>query len=335
MLPFAGWNMPIQYTGIIAEHNHTRSKASLFDTSHMGELYLRGRGALSDLDRLITCRVDNLAIGAARYGLLLNESGGILEDLIVYRTAQNEYLLVVNAATTARDIEWIESQITAETQLADESERSIMLSLQGPRSRAILSEHANDLEDLNRFALARTDLHGTEVLIARTGYTGELGFELIAASGDAEKLWDLLVSHPDVMPAGLGARDTLRLEMGYPLYGNDIDETRTPIEANLQRFVYRGKEFMGREGLLANSQPSHVLTGFICDGRRSARSHFDVIIDERGIGTVTSGAFSPTLKRGIGLCYIERSLAVEGKKILLKGGDTTIKAKIATPPLLP
>ncbi len=335
MVPFAGWNMPIQYAGIIAEHNHTRTKASLFDTSHMGELYLRGSGALTDLDRLITCRVDNLAIGGARYGLLLSESGGILEDLIVYRTAEDEFLLVVNASTTDKDIEWIESKITTETQLADESEQSVMLSLQGPHSRAILSEHVSGLEDLRRFTFIRTDLYGMKVQIARTGYTGELGFELIVKSEHAEKLWDLLVSHPDVMPAGLGARDTLRLEMGYPLYGSDIDETRTPNEANLQRFVYRGKDFIGKEEISANSKPSKVLSGFICDGRRSARSHFEVSLNERRVGTVTSGAFSPTLKRGIGLCYIETSLAVDGQQMLLKGGDTTITAKIATPPLIP
>lgn len=339
MVPFAGWNMPVQYAGIIQEHHHTRTKAALFDTSHMGELFLRGSGALSDLDRLLTCRIDDLAIGAARYGFLLTETGGILEDLIVYRTAKKEFLLVVNASTTAKDIKWIEANISASTELADESAQTVMLSLQGPLSATTLSEHAQiehvqGLKNLPRFAVARADIEGMKALISRTGYTGELGFELFTSSANAERLWDLLASHPDVMPAGLGARDTLRLEKGYPLYGNDIDENRTPIEANLQRFVYQPKEFIGKPGLLARPKPSQLLIGFICDGRRSARAHFDVIVDNRRAGTVTSGTFSPILKRGIGLCYIESSLAIDDQKILLKGGETSIPAKIMTPPFL-
>ena len=339
MVPFAGWNMPVQYTGIIQEHHHARTKSALFDTSHMGELFLRGSAALSDLDRLLTCRIDDLAIGAARYGFLLTETGGILEDLIVYRTAKEEFLLVVNASTTAKDFKWIETNISAGTELADESAQTVMLSLQGPLSAATLSEHVHiehvqGLKNLPRFALSRADIEGMETLISRTGYTGELGFELFTSKANAERLWDLLVSHPDVMPAGLGARDTLRLEKGYPLYGNDIDENRTPIEANLQRFVYHHKEFIGKAGLLARPKPSKQLIGFICDGRRSARAHFDVIVDDRRAGTVTSGAFSPILKRGIGLCYIESSLAKDDQKILLRRGETAIPAKIMTPPLL-
>jgi aminomethyltransferase len=333
MVPFAGWNMPVRYTSIIQEHIHTRTKAGLFDTSHMGELFLRGASAFADLDRLATCRLDNLAVGGARYGFLLNTEGGFLDDLIVYRTAAEEFLLVVNAATTEKDLRWIETKLSGSTELADESAQTAMLSLQGPLSLQVLSPFIQDLKRLRRFAFLRADVEGIEALVSRTGYTGELGFELFVSSLTAERLWDLLVAHVDVLPVGLGARDTLRLEMGYPLYGSDIDETHTPIEANLMRFVYREKEFIGREVLSAKSDSPHILTGFICEGRRSARAHFDVTIDERKVGVVTSGAFSALLKRGMGLCYIDRSLAAEGQRITLRSGETEIKAGIKIPPL--
>lgn len=341
MVGFAGWNMPVQYTGIIQEHNHTRTKAALFDTSHMGELFLRGTRAPADLDRLVTCKLDDLAVGRARYGFMLTERGGILDDLIVYRTGAHEFFLVVNASNTSGDLEHIAKHISNDSELADVSAPTAMLSLQGPLSTAILAEllsgYAGELTSLPRFAFINAGIVGTKVMISRTGYTGERGYELFVGTADAEKLWDLLISHPDVLPAGLGARDTLRLEMGYPLHGNDIDVNHTPIEANLERFVDRSKQFIGKRGLLARSEPGRLLTGFVCDGRRSARPGYDVFVDDEGsdsVGNVTSGGFSPSLKKGIGLCYIERSLAGDGRKIILKQGAAAITANIKTPPVI-
>ena len=337
MVPFSEWNMPVQYTGIIAEHIHTRSKAGLFDICHMGEFFLKGPSAGKELDRLITCRVDDMAVGKCRYGFLLNENGGIIDDLIVFKTAPDEYMLVVNAGTVEKDKEWIRSNISGEAEFNDESGKIAKLDLQGPLSGEILSRVAerSTVERIKRYYFTNTGINGIEVLLSRTGYTGEPGYELFFPAESATVIWDMLLKFDEVKPVGLGARDTLRMEMGYSLYGNDIDECHTPFEANLARFVYMEKDFIGKEALLRQQGEGigRLLTGFICEGRRSARSHFTVSFDSEAMGEVTSGAFSPCLKKGIGLCYIKKDIVTEGREIMLSDGKTEIKAFIKSIPV--
>jgi aminomethyltransferase len=337
MVPFSGWDMPVQYTGIIEEHIHTRSKAGLFDICHMGEFFLKGPSAGKELGRLVTCRIDNMPVGRCRYGFLLNKNGGIVDDLIVFKTSSDEYMLVVNAGTVEKDKKWIESNISEEVRFSDESEKIAKLDLQGPLSLEVLSRLVDrpTIGGIKRYYFIHTEIKGIKVLLSRTGYTGELGYELFFPVSSAIDVWDMISKFDDVKPIGLGARDTLRMEMGYSLYGNDIDENRTPFEANLAKFVYMQKDFIGKERLLRQDGEGieRLLTGFICEGRRSARSHFTVSSGEETIGEVTSGAFSPCLKKGIGLCYIEKRFAGEGREVVIGDGKIEIKAFIKNIPI--
>lgn len=337
MVPFSGWDMPVQYTGIIEEHMHTRSRAGLFDICHMGEFILKGPRAGADIDKIVTRNVSNMPAGKCRYTFLLNEKGGIIDDLIVFKIAEGEYMLVVNAGTLQKDKEWIEKHLSGETIFFDDSENITKIDIQGPDSAKVLSEftEASVVEGIGRFSFATVDIEGVKVLLSRTGYTGELGYELYFPKEQSGKIWDILIGSSDVRPVGLGARDTLRMEMGYSLYGSDIDEEHTPLEANLEKFVDLENNFIGKDVLIKQHAKGvdRLLTGFICEGRRSARSHFKVISDGKEVGEVTSGSFSPCLKKGIGLCYIDKELASEGTEIVLTDGRVEIKATIKNAPL--
>jgi aminomethyltransferase len=337
MVPFSGWDMPVQYTGIIEEHLHTRAKAGLFDICHMGEFFIKGPTADRDLDRLVTCRIDDMPPGKCRYGFMLNEEGGIIDDLIVFKISEGEYMLVVNAGTVDKDRKWVEKNVSRGNFFIDDSDNIAKIDIQGPSSGEIMASLAGEktVSALKRFCFTKVDIKGVMVLSSRTGYTGELGYELFFPVSSAEEVWDMLLKSGDVKPVGLGARDTLRIEMGYSLYGSDIDEDHTPFEANLARFVCMDKDFIGKEALLQQEAEGvrRFLMGFVCEGRRAAREHFDVIVDGKRSGEITSGAFSPCLKRGIGLCYIERDLATEGREILLSDGKVEIKATLKNVPL--
>jgi len=350
MTAFGGWHMPLQYKGILTEHLHTRAKAGLFDVSHMGELLVQGPAALGELDRLLTCRLDDLQPGRCRYGFLLREDGGILDDLIVFRTGAESWMLCVNAATTGRDARWVAEHLEGAA-FRDASAETAKLDLQGPLADAVMRDLMPQAVGLERFHFREGSIRGIDVLASRTGYTGEPGFELFFSAEAAEALWDLLIELPDVQPAGLGARDTLRLEKGYPLYGSDIDEEHNPIEAGLERFVCREKDFIGRDALPAAGATRRVLTGFVCSGRRSARAHYRIYAadspreaDVSGpgpkaagggpVGQVTSGTFSPSLKRAIGLGYVDRAFAEDGRAIVLRGGGAAVRATITSPPFV-
>lgn len=337
MVPFAGWNMPVQYTGIIEEHLHTRSKAGIFDICHMGEIVVKGSVAARDLENLITCSIEEMPVGRCRYGFLLNESGGIIDDLIVFKTGPYDYMLVVNASTIDKDLEWIRRRVSSTTSVEDISSATAKIDLQGPLSEKVLSAliGKDAVEGLKRYWFTHSEIFGAKTLVSRTGYTGEAGFEFFLPNEAAGDLWDKLLSFEGVKPIGLGARDTLRLEMGYSLYGNDIDEAHNPLEANLERFVRMDKDFIGRPALERRGRniPGRLLIGFVCDGRRAARAHFEVRVEGEKAGEVTSGAFSPCLKLGIGLAYLERQFAVEGKEIILTDGKTVIAAKLKKIPL--
>jgi aminomethyltransferase len=337
IVPFSGWEMPVQYTGIIDEHLHTREKAGLFDICHMGEFMLRGASSEKDLERLFSRRVKDMLPGKCRYGFLLNERGGIIDDIIIFKISPEEFMLVVNAGTIEKDRKWIEKNISDDTIFADISEATAKLDLQGPLSADVLKECLDPsvVEGLKRFSFADVSIDGVKVILSRTGYTGELGYELFFSPGSAEKIWNKLVAFPEVKPVGLGARDTLRLEEGYSLYGSDIDEEHTPLEAALSKFVSMEKDFIGVAALKEQETGgiTRVLAGFTCEGRRSARSHFRVVAEGRDSGEVTSAAFSPCLKKGIGLCYIDRELSAEGREISLTDGKVQIEAKIKSLPI--
>ncbi|MFH1395223.1 MAG: glycine cleavage system aminomethyltransferase GcvT [Candidatus Omnitrophota bacterium] len=337
MVPFSGWNMPVQYTSIIDEHIHTRTKAGLFDIFHMGEFFLKGPAAAEELEKLVTCRIDNMPIGKCRYGFMLNEKGGIIDDLIVFKISSEEFKLVVNAGTIDKDKEWIKSRISSEDLFADESEKIAKLDIQGPLSAVIVDNLFKNsvTQGLKRYWFKYADFLGMKVLLSRTGYTGELGYELFFPVSFAETIWDMILGFDEIKPIGLGARDTLRMEMGYSLYGNDIDENHSPFEANLGKFVFMEKDFIGKDALLKQKEQgfSRILKGFVCEGRRSARSHFKVVSDETVVGEVTSGSFSPCLKKGIGLCYIEKAFADEGTPVILTDGKIAINTEIKDIPV--
>lgn len=336
MVPFSGWNMPVQYTGIIEEHLHTRAKAGLFDICHMGEFTLKGSSSGKDLERLVTCSISDMPVGKCKYGFLLKEDGGIIDDLIVFKMAPYEYMLVVNAGTIAKDSAWVSTHLSGTTVFKDESPEIAKLDLQGPLSGKIMAELIGEekIKDLKRYRFIVDKVGGVKTIVSRTGYTGELGYELFFQASSAEAIWDLLLAFPDVKPIGLGARDTLRLEMGYSLYGHEIDESCNPFEANLGRFVHMEKDFIGRSALDRRGRkgPTRTLVGFICEGRRSARSHFRVIVGGKDVGEVTSGTFSPCLQRGIGLCYMDKNVAQEGMEIILSDGKAEIKADLTSIP---
>ncbi len=336
MVPFSGWFMPVQYTSIIEEHMHTRRKAGIFDIHHMGEFFITGPKAGEDVARLVTCRTDDMPIGKCRYGFMLKDDGGIFDDLIVFKIAQDEYMLVVNAGTIEKEksTNWVKSHLSKETSFEDRSEKIAKIDVQGPLSKDVLKNFVptDFIENIKKYYFDFTAIEGVRTLISRTGYTGELGYELFFPAEHAGKIWDALMAKDGVRPIGLGARDTLRLEMGYCLYGHDIDEKHTPLEANLKRFVYKEKDFIGKEGLRKRCADK-ILTGFICEGRRSAREHFKVILGQRDLGVVTSSTFSPCLKQGIGLCYADINFHKEGEEVVLTDGKIEIKAKLKNIPL--
>ena len=274
MAPFGGWIMPIQYTGIIEEHLHTRHAAGLFDICHMGEFKVKGPRAAEDLDALITARIATLKPGRCRYGFLLNESGCVLDDLITYRLADDEFMLVVNAGTAESDKAWIEARLSAGTYFEDMSAGMAKLDLQGPQAGDVLRQVTDThLELMKYFSFVKGVVCGCEVLISRTGYTGEFGFELYAASSDAVYLWQKLLTDNRVRPVGLGARDTLRLEAGLPLYGHELGTQRTPAGTPFSFAMDMSKPFTGRDAVAQELErgPAQKLAGIVFPGRQSAR----------------------------------------------------------------
>jgi aminomethyltransferase len=338
MVPFSGWEMPVQYTGILEEHLHTRAAAGIFDICHMGEFTLKGPKAFSDVDRLVTCDMSGLVPGKCKYGFMLDDEGGIIDDLIVFRTGIEELMLVVNAGTTSKDAGWIKSKISQGTDFNDISSGTAKIDIQGPLSPAVVDGFFGVTISgaLKRFNFKIMESEGARGIISATGYTGEKGYELFIPSRDAESSWNKLLSFENVKPVGLGARDSLRLEMGYSLYGHDIDSNHTPYEAGLMRFVNMKKDFIGKK-MLAQQEKSgiaRVLTGFIADSRRSAREGFIVKKGGKDIGVVTSAVFSPCLKKGIGLFYIDKAYSDENTPVVLSGGNVEISAVVKKPPFV-
>jgi len=317
MVDFAGWHLPVLYTSVIDEHRAVRTRAGLFDVSPLGEALVHGRGALDHLQRLTCNDVSRLAPGRAQYSALTTEDGTFVDDLLVYQLSAQRYMLVLNASNTAKDLEWIRRDAALpEVVVEDVSSAWALLALQGPRAAACLAPLVpRPLDAVRYYHFVETEVDGVSCIVARTGYTGEDGFEIYAPAAEAARLWKrLLDADPalGVVPVGLGARDTLRLEARYALYGNDIDETTTVVEADLTWIVKPAKgEFAGRSVLVRQIEngTSRKLVGFEMRGRGIARSGHPILQEGQPVGRVTSGSHSPTLGRAIGLAYVPIDLA--------------------------
>ena len=336
MVPFAGWNMPVQYSeGIIAEHNHTRESVSIFDICHMGELRVSGDGAADALEKCFPRSVTSQEIGSCRYNFLLSDSGTVVDDLIIYRMDDDEFLIVVNAGTKDGDIERLKELLPEEIEISDESAATAKIDLQGPKSADVLKEIGLNADELpGYYRWMNTNIAEKPVLLSRTGYTGELGFEIYCRSEDAETIWDYLLEQNEVKPAGLGARDTLRLEMGYPLYGHEMNRETTPIEAGFGGMLKldNDRTFPGCDEL-RNSKPKKQLLGIILEGRRAAREGAEITVDGEKAGTVTSGAFSPSLGVAIAMGSFDPSFNLApGTKVELSAGRSTISGTITSMP---
>jgi aminomethyltransferase len=342
IVPFGGWAMPLQYDGIVAEHKRCRAAAGLFDVSHMGQLRLTGSGALQFLQRALTNTYADLAVGRGRYSLLCNESGGIIDDLIVYRLADEDWLLIVNAANVANDFAWLEGLGHAAADLVDQSDDFGLLAVQGPRSTEILvdllPEAAERLGALRYYACGRFEWAGAPLLVSRTGYTGDLGYELLVEAGRAAELWDrlLAVGGPRGLgPVGLGARDTLRLEAGFCLHGHDISLDHNPIEAGLERFVRFDKgPFIGRQALaeVAAAGPSQKLVGLLALDRGVLRAGCPVLARGESVGQVTSGTFAPSLEGSVALAYVRSELAAPHNELAVEVRGRAVACRVSALP---
>ena len=339
LVPFAGWEMPVQYTSVIEEHRAVRQAAGLFDVSHMGQLAVRGPGAERFLDRLTPNAVARLAAGRAHYSALLDERGTYLDDILVYRLAAEDFLLVVNASNAERDAEWVRRHAAGDAEVADESDRWALLALQGPRAAGILAPLVDlDLGAVRYYGFARGRVDGEPALVSRTGYTGEDGFELYLEPEAAPRIWARLLeagSPAGLVPAGLGARDTLRLEAGMALYGHELDETTTPWEAGLDWTVKLEKgDFLGRDALVRQREAGvgRRLVGFDVTGRGIARQGHAILHDGRQVGVVTSGSWSPTFERALGMGYVEAGLAEPGREVEISVRERPVAARLAAIP---
>lgn len=345
LIPFAGWMMPVQYAGILHEHRVVRSKAGLFDLGHMGQVDVSGPDALQFLQYVATNDVSKLEPGQAQYALLTNENGGVVDDIIIYRPNEGEgYFVCVNASNKDKDVAWMQKWADACTDLdvtvTDISDQTGMIAIQGPDAEAIMTplvEHP--VAELNYFAWIPNAISGIPVRIARTGYTGEDGFEVYSAIDDIGAIWDAIyeAGQPHGLEAiGLGARDTLRLEARMPLYGNEMDDVVTPLEAGLGWAVKLDKgDFIGSDKLVAMKTAGipRKTIGFVTEGRSGApRSHCILSVDGRDVGYVTSGAFSPSLEQNIGLGLVEAEVAGIGKPVDVIIRDRAVPAKqVKTP----
>ncbi len=326
MVPFAGFNMPVSYEGVNVEHHNVREKLGVFDVSHMGEFLISGENALDLIQKISSNDASKLVDGKAQYSCMPNNKGGIVDDLIIYRMDSEKYLLVVNASNIEKDWNWIAQHNSMEATMRDMSDEMSLLAIQGPKAAEAMKVLTDiDLENMKFYTFEIGNFAGVDkVIVSATGYTGSGGFEIYFKNEDAEQIWEEVMKAGEdfgIKPIGLAARDTLRLEMGYCLYGNDIDETTSPIEAGLGWITKFNKEFINSEELKKEKEegPSRKLIAFELNERGIPRQGYD-IVDENGkkIGEVTSGTMSPSLEKGIGLGYVPTEVAGVGNKISIQ-----------------
>jgi aminomethyltransferase len=340
LVDFAGWRLPIQYRGVIEEHNTVRTKVGLFDVSHMGEVSVRGPQALDFLQHVTCNNVARLTPGRAHYSGLMTPQGCFVDDLLVYQLDDDDYLLVVNAANRDKDVAWLVRHASEfDVQVSDDSARWCQLALQGPHAEAVLASLTDlDLSSIRYYGCERTLLRGADCIVSRTGYTGEDGFEIYGPAEAGLSLWSALIdagAPHGIAPIGLGARDTLRLEAKMALYGNDIDDSTTAYEADLAWIVKLKKgDFVGREALVRQKQDGlkRKLVGFEMRGRAIARHGFKAVVDAKPVGQVTSGSFAPYLKKSIGLAYLPIELTEVGTAFEVEIRGRTEPAEVVATP---
>ena len=342
LVEFAGFEMPVQYSGIIDEHLAVRNKVGVFDVTHMGEFIVRGKDAGAFLQRMTINDVSKLFEGRIQYSALCYDNGGIVDDLLVYHCGDH-YMLVVNASNTQKDFDWLKSHLSGDVELKDLSDSYSLLAVQGPRSLATLQKLTNvNLASVEYYHFVKGSIAGVNMLISRTGYTGELGFELYFGwdAASAKKVWDAVFEAGrefGIAPVGLGARDTLRLEMAYCLYGNDIDQTTNPLEAGLEWITKLGKgDFVGRSAIQKVKEKGlgRKLVGFTLSEKAVARHGYPLLVSSTGVGHVTSGTFSPSLERAIGLGYVTTGFDEVGKTVQVAIRGKEVPASIVQLPFV-
>jgi len=340
MVPFAGYNMPVQYAGINVEHDTVRKGVGVFDVSHMGELILKGDHALDLIQKVTSNDASKLYDGKVQYSCLPNETGGIVDDLLVYRLGEKTYMLVVNASNIEKDWNWISKYNTFGVEMKDISDRTSLLAVQGPKAADALQSLTDiDLASMEYYSFKKGKFAGIDnVLVSATGYTGAGGFEIYFENQYADQIWDAIFKAGEpfgIKPIGLGARDTLRLEMGFCLYGNDIDDTTSPLEAGLGWVTKFSKEFTNSQALQQQKQEGvkRKLVGFEMIDRGIPRHDYEIVdADGNVIGKVTSGTQSPSLQKAIGMGYVATPFAKEDTEIYIKIRDNKVKAKVVKPP---
>ncbi|MGC8594515.1 MAG: glycine cleavage system aminomethyltransferase GcvT [Candidatus Kryptoniota bacterium] len=342
MVEFAGFEMPVQYSSIVEEHKRVRESVGVFDVSHMGEFFVSGRDSELFLQKTTINDVTKLYYGRAQYSALINDEGNLLDDLIVYKM-QDKYMVVVNAANIEKDFRIFSSRIIGDVKIDNASDRIGLLSVQGPKSVETLQKLTKtDLSAIRYYHFAEGKIAGIDSIISRTGYTGELGFEIFfeVRQDNYRALWKSIFeagAEFGIIPVGLGARDTLRLEMGYCLYGNDIDETTNPLEAGLSWITKLDKgDFIGKDALLrARQNITRKLIGFKLIENGIPRHGYEIFSGDRKVGFVTSGTFSPILQQGIGMGYVQKEFSNEGTEIKIDIRGKRVSAKVVNPPFVP
>lgn len=343
MTLFAGWQMPLYYTGIIPEHMAVRQKAGVFDISHMGKIEIRGGDALKLLEFLLPARISRLESGQVSYTFLCNQNGGLIDDLTVFVFSTEHYLLCVNAVCAEKDYSWIKSHAGPDVTVKNVTSDLALLALQGPLSEIVLDRAiSGSWEKPRRFHFSETGITLTSknIIVSRLGYTGEDGFELFCTPEEVISLWDKIINAGrdlGLRPCALGARDTLRLEMAYVLYGEDIDETVTLLEARFGRFVdFEKDRFIGKEALLEEKEKGSTrkLVGFVMEEKGIPRKGYPVFYEQKRVGTITSGSFSPVLHQGIGLGLINAYLARSAQEVEIGIREKRVKAKVALTPFI-
>lgn len=339
MVPFAGYLLPVQYgSGVVKEHMAVRQQAGLFDVSHMGEVVFSGPTALDTLHHLMTNDFTNMAIGRVRYSVMCNENGGCVDDLVVYKFGEESYLVIVNAANREKDYAHMVKHLLPGTKAEDISDSVAQLALQGPKSVDIMAKllPPQDIPQKYYTAVRDVNIKGIPCMISRTGYTGELGYEIYTAAGDGEKLWKVLREAGEefgLIPCGLGARDTLRLEAAMPLYGHEMNEEITPLEAGLDFAVKLNKEsFIGKEALMEAQTPSKTRVGLAVTGRGIVREHQDVYIGDQKIGISTSGTHCPYLGKAIAMALVDAQHADIGTAVEVDVRGRRVAAEIVALP---
>jgi aminomethyltransferase len=340
MVEFSGYKMPVQFEGVKAEHHTVRNEVGVFDVSHMGEVFVSGEKALDFLQYITTNDVSKLIPGKVQYTCLPNTEGGIVDDFLLYMIAKNNYLLVVNASNMEKDLAWINKHNTFGCKIDNQSDNYSLLAVQGPKSIELLQELTSvDLSEIKYYNFKVGTIAGIEdVILSRTGYTGEIGFELYVKNEDTKQLWDaLFTTSIEMKPIGLAARDTLRLEKGFCLYGNDINDTTSPIEAGLGWITKFSKKFINHEQLKAQKEggATKKLVGLELIDKGIARNGYPIVNAEgTEIGIVTSGTMSPTLNKAIAMAYVPKELSKVDSEILIQVRKKQIRAKVVTMPFL-